>query len=182
MTYKTYLHNPPHLFLKNSKYFISARTYKKIHFFDTDEAKEILVDKIISEFPKYNWEIEDWVVLDNHYHLMADSNDNPDNLSRIIQNIHRSTSIEIKKANALAKQEGKIWYNYWDTCIIFERSYWPRLNYIWFNPVKHGYVDDPKDWKFGSYYYRYDKEADELKEITRKFPCDKLDFEELWRK
>ena len=177
MTYKTYLHNPPHLFLKNTKYFISARTYQKIHFFDTDAAKQMLAESILSEFAKHNWEIEDWVVLDNHYHLMANSNDNPDTLCDIIRNIHRFTSMEIRKMNFLAKQADKIWYNYWDTCITFEKSYWTRLNYIWFNPLKHGYVDDPKDWKFGSYYYRYDQKADEMKEIVQKYPWDKLDLE-----
>ena len=34
----------------------------------------------------------------------------------------------------------QIFYNYWNTCINFEKSYFTRINYFWNNPVKHGYV------------------------------------------
>ncbi len=34
----------------------------------------------------------------------------------------------------------KVWYNYWDTKLTFERSYLARLNYVHQNPVKHGLV------------------------------------------
>ena len=176
-TYKIYPHNPPHLFRKDSKYFITAATYKKIHFFQTDQSKQILLESILKTFSKFNWIIEDWVILDNHYHLMVDVKNNPNDLSRIIRNIHRFTAIEIRKIDSFAKQADKIWYNYWDTCITYENSYNTRINYIWFNPVKHDYVDDPKDWKFGSYYYRARKEIDTLNEIVKKYPCDKLELE-----
>ncbi len=175
--YKEYPHNPPHLYREDSKYFITATTYKKNHYFITDESKQILLDSILKTFSKFNWIVEDWVILDNHYHLMVEVKDNPKDLSNIIRNIHRYTAIEVKKHNKLAKHAEKIWYNYWDTCITFEKSYWPRLNYIWFNPVKHGYVNDPKDWKFGSYYFRVRREEELLNEITKKYPCDKLELE-----
>jgi putative transposase len=175
--YKIYSNNPPHLFRKNSKYFITAATYKKIHYFKSDESKQIILDSILDTFSKFNWIIENWVILDNHYHLMADVKDNPNDLSRIIKNIHRFTAIQIKKNNPQAKQAEKIWYNYWDTCITYEKSYLARINYIWHNPVKHGYVENPEDWKFGSYYSRFRNEQKYTADIISGNPCDKLDLE-----
>ncbi|MBC8180547.1 transposase [candidate division KSB1 bacterium] len=175
--YKEYKHNPPHLFRKNSKYFITAKTYKGYKHFTTDSAKQLLIDSIFTTFTKFNWIIEDWVVLDNHYHLMAEVKDNPNDLSKIIRNIHRYTAIEIKKLNPETRSAEKIWYNYWDTCITFESLYYTRINYIWFNPVKHGYVEDPIDWKFGSYYYRFKDDPDYIKKIVKKYPCDIIDLE-----
>ncbi len=70
----------------------------------------------------------------------------------------------------------KKFHNYWDTCITFKKSYYARLNYIWFNPVKHGYVDDPIKWKFGSYYFRFKKEKQKLQNIKNKYPCDRINI------
>jgi len=177
--YKEYPHNPPHLFRKDSKYFITAATYKRIRFFQTDQFKQILLDSILTTFTKFNWIIEDWVILDNHYHLMTDVKSNPTDLSRIIRNIHRYTAIEIRKINPIAILAEKIWYNYWDTCITFEKSYLACLNYIWNNPVKHEYVENHEEWKFGSYYERYKNNPDYLKVIASENPCNKLDLEYL---
>ena len=174
--YKTYNHNPPHLFKDNSKYFITSSTYKKINHFNTDEAKEFLVDSIYKAFSRFNWIIDDWVILDNHYHIMVEAKDNADRLSGIIRNIHKFSAIWLKKNNSKARNSTKIWHNFWDTCISYEKSYFTRINYIWFNPVKHHYVDDPKDWKFGSYFYRYKDDPLLLKEIILQNPCDKLNL------
>ena len=175
-TYKTYLHNPPHLFRNNAKYFITASTYKSIRYFVTEQAKEQLINSIFIEFSKNNWVIEDWVILDNHYHLMTDARENANQLSNIIREIHKFSALQIKKTNPQAKKANKIWYNYWDTCITFENSYFTRINYIWFNPVKHGYVANPINWRFGSYYLRFKDNPDYVNEIITKYPCDKLDL------
>ena len=95
-------------------------------------------------------------------------------LGNIMREIHKFSALEIKKFVPVAKDIEKVWYNYWDTCITFESSYYTRISYIWFNPVKHGYVNDPKDWKYGSYYYRIKENTDKLKEIVKKCPFDKV--------
>ena len=175
--YKTYSNNPPHLFRNDSKYFITASTLNRIKHYDSDKAKYFLTDSIFQAFTKFNWIIEDWVVLDNHYHLIAEANNNPETLSNIIKEIHKFTAIWIKKNNQQARQAEKIWYNYWDTCITYEKSYLTRINYIWNNPVKHGYIENPEDWKFGSYYYRFRNEQKYTAGIISNNPCDKLDLE-----
>ena len=35
--YKTYIHNPPHLFIDNAKYFVTASTLGKHPYLKTDE-------------------------------------------------------------------------------------------------------------------------------------------------
>ncbi len=53
--YKTYPHNPPHLFVPNAKYFITAATYKKQHYLRFRQAKEILIQSITRGFSDQNW-------------------------------------------------------------------------------------------------------------------------------
>jgi len=34
----------------------------------------------------------------------------------------------------------KVWHNFWDTKLTYEKSYLARLNYVHQNPVRHGLV------------------------------------------
>ena len=170
--YKEYKHNPPHLFSPNTKYFITATTYNKKPFLRLSSAKERLYISHQIEFSKHNWIIEDWVILDNHYHLMVNAHGNPFTLPDIIKEVHRFTALWIKKK--LNIDSKKIFFNYWDSCITYEKSYFVRLNYLWYNPVKHGYVDSPEKWKYGSYYYRFTEEEENMQNQFKKYPFNKL--------
>ncbi|MBN1478849.1 hypothetical protein EH223_14295 [candidate division KSB1 bacterium] len=167
--YKTYLHNPPHLFIPHATYFITGATLHKIHYLITDEIREHVREYMFKSFHHFNWTIDDWVILYNHYHIMARAPRDASSLARLINNFHRFSGLWIKKhLNILG--EDKIWHNYWDTCVDYETSYYARIHYIWVNPVKHKYVDDPNKWQFGSYVSRQEKEIEPIKH----YPIDKL--------
>lgn len=95
--FKTYKHNPPHLFMGNTKYFITASTYEREPFLRLSSAKEKLYSSLQIEFTKYHWEIEDWVILDNHYHLMVNAPEDPTTLPNIFREAHRFSALWIKK-------------------------------------------------------------------------------------
>ena len=176
--YKTYKHNPPHLFRSGAKYFITAATYGRKPFFSGNEAKERLFQSIRKGMEDYGWRLEDWVILDNHYHLMADAPEDPTGLSRMIRDVHRFTALWVKKHRKDFGSEKRIWYNYWDTCITYERSYFARLNYIWHNPVKHGYVRDAGCWRFGSYFDRVRQDRRYVDGLRETYPFDGVHVED----
>ena len=175
--YKKYQHNPPHLFISNAKYFITASTLGKYRYLKSDAAKCAAYDYLTKSLDYFNWELEDWVILDNHIHIMVNAPEESATLSELMNNFHRFTANWLSKHN-IRKVKEKYFHNYWDTCITFEKSYFTRLNYIWFNPVKHGYVDSPEKWKFGSYYYRYREEMKEMKRQIEKYPFDKVKIDD----
>lgn len=145
---KKYKHNPAHLFLDNTYYMITGGTYKKIPYFKNDEDKKLLL-KIINEFcEKFHWSLKDWVILDNHYHLMLKSFVGKD-LPNIFGRIHRKSSNLLKSKSKITS---RIWWNYWDTCIRDEKDFFRRINYIYYNPVKHGYVTNLVDYKWSSFH------------------------------
>ncbi len=86
--------------------------------------------------------------------------------------------ITIGTVNGLQKSPEKIFHNYWDSCMTYERSYFTRLNYVYFNSVKHGYVLHPKEYPFGSYFYRYERFAKELKELECKYPFERVNVKD----
>jgi putative transposase len=175
--YKTYKHNPPHLFRPHAKYFITAAIYRKHHLLRGDDVKHAVLEIMFESFNRHRWRIEEWVLLDNHYHLMADAPEDAMTLSRVINNFHRFSALKIKKNVNPASPSDPVWFNYFDTCITYEKSYFARLNYIWFNPVKHGYVEKPEEWKFGSYFFK-ENGNDEARSIMKNYPCDRIQVED----
>lgn len=170
--FKTYDHNPPHLFRNSTKYFITGAIYEKKQFMREPDTKIAVIKYMFTSFAAQKWQIEEWVVMNNHYHLLADAAENADALPLIINNFHKFSAIWIRKHVTDSANANPIFYNYWDTCIDFEKSYYIRINYIWNNPVKHGKVSDPKDWLWGSYINRMEN-ITEVNRILKNYPSDK---------
>lgn len=62
---------------------------------------------------------------------------------------------EYRRPSRVAKGERGIWQRrYWEHCIRDERDYEKHVDYIHFNPVKHGYVTRAVDWDHSS-IHRY---------------------------
>lgn len=154
---KKYLNNPAHLFVDNSPYFISAAIYQKRNLLASHVIKEHLIKTIQESFAGKDWILKDWVILDNHYHLLAISDKGTD-LTRIINKIHTLSSQFIcAELNA----EKPIWWNYWDYCPRNERDYYIRQSYLYNNPVKHGLVANLLDYPYSSFHTMLKKQGRE---------------------
>ncbi len=58
---------------------------------------------------------------------------------------------EIISDSRQKKRERGIWQRrYWEHIIRDETDYDHHVNYIHYNPVKHGYVKNPSDWQYSS--------------------------------
>lgn len=139
---------PAHLFLDDSPYFLTGATYQKRRLLQHTDLKQRLLDKIIATTRHFGWTLEHWVILDNHYHLMLRSRRGED-LTELMRQIHGGTSGDIAKATQCAKP---VWYNFWDYCPRDDRDYYARLNYLLYNPIKHGYATDLKDYPHSSFH------------------------------
>jgi len=50
-------------------------------------------------------------------------------------------------------REGTVWQRrFWEHHIRDEKDYAAHMDYIHFNPVKHGLVKSPKDWPYSTFY------------------------------
>jgi putative transposase len=50
------------------------------------------------------------------------------------------------------KRESGIWQRrYWEHTIRGDQDYAVHMDYVHFNPVKHGLAADPADWPFSSF-------------------------------
>ena len=86
----------------------------------------------------YHWQLEAWAVFTNHYHMVARGEPNAERLDKYLKHLHGNTAREV---NARDQAVGRrVWFNFWDTRLTFQRSYLAGLNYVHQNPVKHGLV------------------------------------------
>ena len=106
----------------------------------------------------FDFEIIAICVLPNHIHMIL----NPDNIKKypnIITSIkyyfsrHYDVGVETPTYGYVNKGEkGVFQRRYFEHTICSQEELNKHINYIHYNPVKHGYVKNVKDWKYSSFH------------------------------
>ena len=170
---KDWPHAPPHRLLQSGTYMITAGTYQKSHFFKRKKYLAILENLLFKTAEKYSWKLEAWAVLSNHYHFLAHSESGSgESMKTLISELHTRTAIEI---NRLDNQKGRrVWYQFWDTHITYQASYFARMRYIHNNAVHHNIVDNAEEYQFCSAAW-FNLHADRvLKNTVNSLKTDRL--------
>jgi|SoiMethySBSTD1v2_1073268.scaffolds.fasta_scaffold1037405_2 REP-associated tyrosine transposase len=143
-------HTPIHLFRTNATYMCTASLYGDEHLMKTDLRKAEWRDSFHKAAEIYQWKIIAWVVLSNHYHALLRSPGDPGkSIDKFVASYHKFTAAKWNKED---DQIGRpVWWNYFDSCIKDKREFFAKLNYIHWNPVKHGLVKRPEDYGYSSY-------------------------------
>lgn len=129
-------HAPPHWLFGQGIYMVTAGTYRKLPHWNTPERRDFFLDALFARAAEFGWQMQAWAVLSNHYHFIAASPDDPGTLRRFLAKLHMTTAKQLNEWDGI--QGRKVWYQFWDSHITFERSYLARLNYGHHNPVHHG--------------------------------------------
>jgi putative transposase len=127
-------------------FMVTAGTLHKEHFFKGGERLSLLQQSIFDVAEAYGWQLQAWAIFPNHYHFIAKAPEDAASLKTMIQRLHSQTA---RETNRMDKSPGRrVWFQYWDTCLTYEKSYFARLNYVHKNPVKHGIlaVADQYPW------------------------------------
>jgi putative transposase len=131
-------HAPIHKLDANAVYFVTAGTLHKERLFTDKLRLDLLERKLMELASLYHWQLEAWAVFANHYHIVARGFPDSANLGRVLKHLHTDTAREL---NRLDRKEGrKVWHNFRDTKLTFEKSYLARLNYVHQNAVHHKLV------------------------------------------
>jgi len=93
-----------------------------------------------------------YVFLFDHFHMIIQPTGDG-NFSDIMHSLKTNFTREYKELIGLSSSQSmKFWQKrFWDHVIRDDRDFENHLHYIHFNPVKHGYVKDPRDWQDSSY-------------------------------
>ena len=160
--------------------FITIVTYKR---------QPILIkniDQIRQSFTQtqYNFHIIAGVVLENHMHIIIQS-EKAEDFSKIIQSFKSKFSRQMQfNENQTEEQKNRrekgIWQRkYYDHIIRNENDFYKHLDYIHYNPIKHDYVKKAKDWKYSSFkkFVRMGYYDENWCNFEDKYKISNLDYE-----
>lgn len=127
-------------------------TAKRRRFLTAEVSRECL-RWAIKECQKDNFfEIDAWVLLPDHMHCIWTMLESDTNFSKRWSIIKRFFTQRFRQAERIAEP---YWQpRFWEHWIRDDRDYENHMNYIHYNPVKHGLVESPRDWEWSS-FHRY---------------------------
>jgi len=105
----------------------------------------------------YPFGIEAWVVLPDHSHAVWTLPDGDADFSTRWGLIKRGFSLGVGRgervsASRRGKGERGVWqWRFWEHAIRDERDFAAHVDYVHFNPVKHGFVAHAGDWPYSTF-------------------------------
>jgi putative transposase len=118
---------------------------------------DALRDAIRRAHQRAPFHIDAWVVLPDHMHCMWTLPESDSDFSSRWRDIKTAFSkslpaTERRSPVMVRRGERGIWQRrYWEHTIRDDRDYAAHMDYVHFNPVKHGLSATPADWPYSSF-------------------------------
>ncbi len=158
---------------------VTSGTYQKEHFFRSRKRLRFLAALLLNEAARRGWKLEAWAVFSNHYHWIGKSPEteaSSESLRSLVSGIHRQSALY---ANHLDGTPGrKVWHNFHESSLTYDKSCFARLNYVIENPVKHGLVQSAVDydWCSAAWFERHATAA--FQKTIRSFKTDRIGIDD----
>lgn len=145
-----------------ASYFFTLVTFHRKPLFDQAERVADLRKAFSEEMARRPFFIDAIVIMPDHIHAIWTLPLNDADYSIRWRNIKRTFTLAIPQdqrpkvmGSRQRKQEQAIWQRrFWEHRLRDEKDFNRHVDYIHYNPVKHGNVALPVDWKFSS-IHRY---------------------------
>jgi putative transposase len=141
-------HGPEHWLFEQGLYIVTAGTYQKLAHLNSPAKRDFFQESLFRYADEFGWNLRAWAVLANHYHFVAASPTDPRTLRKFLGKLHMKTAEQLNLWDNMPNR--RIWFQFWDSHITYERSYLARLNYVHQNPVRHGLVPVAENYKWCS--------------------------------
>jgi REP element-mobilizing transposase RayT len=140
-------------------YHVYSRCINKENLMEPDEIKDLMIIVIKETQEKFDFELNEFDILDNHFHFTIRIKNTTDTISKILQRIK---SVFAKRYNKLNGRSGPFWNERFGSSIIEKAKnivgyFIYLLFYTGYNSVRKGKVKDPRDYKYSSFNCYLDK-------------------------
>ncbi len=151
---------------------VTAGTFQKFPFFRSSARLTVLCERLLTLAGEAGWQLQAWAVFPNHYHFVAISPPKAASLRRFLTRLHAGTAKEINKADRTPGR--RVWFQYWDSQITYQRAYLARLNYVLQNAVRHGLVREASLYPWCSAGWLQRKADPAFCKTLQAFPSDRV--------
>ena len=158
------------VYIPGSWYFFTVVTYKRQPILTTETGLAALKAAVVETRAKYPFTSIAWVILPDHLHYIWQLPDGDADFStrwslikwRFTRGYLRGEGGTNGDRSASRKRhrEQNIWQRrFWEHCIRDDEDLERHIDYIHYNPVKHGLVHEPLQWRFSSAHRAEYKES-----------------------
>lgn len=144
---------------KGGTFFFTVVTFKREKILTKTENVQLLRESFKPVMRNHPFKIDAFVLLPDHLHCIWTNPENDSDYStrwRLIKsNFTRRCEDKISHKpfeSRKRKKEQAVWQRrFWEHQIRNSPDFIRHVEYIHYNPVKHGYVRSPKDWPYSSF-------------------------------
>jgi putative transposase len=148
------------IYAPGGTFFFTLVTYERKQIFRQEPAVNLLRNAFRYIMQKHPFTIEAAVVLPDHLHMIwrlpENDSDYPTRWRLIKSHFthHWEDGRNIPTtASRQSKGERAVWQRrYWEHLIRDDQDWQQHVDYIHYNPVKHGLVCAPVEWKYSSFH------------------------------
>lgn len=138
-------------YLPGGIYFFTVVTFHRVPFFTDEHRVEILRQAFRKVMATRPFEIDAMVILSDHLHCIWRMPEGDADYSSRWREIKKAVSRQINTATN-ARNERMVWQRrFWEHAIRDEEDWRRHVDYIHYNPVKHGLASHPGDWVWSSF-------------------------------
>ena len=138
-------------------YFFTVVTHQRRPIFTDETRVEILRQALRKAMTARPFEIDAMVILPDHIHCLWRMPAGDADYASRWREIKKATSREISRVTN-QRHERFVWQRRFWEHLIRDKEDWRRhLDYIHFNPVKHGLVQRPGEWRWSSFAHAVSK-------------------------
>ena len=133
-------------------YFFTVVTHKRRCFLTSSLARDKLRHALVTVNKSRPFKTVAICLLPDHLHCIWKLPEGDSDFSQRWGSIKSIFSREYRKSIPIPERQAeKIWQNrFWERLIRDEDDLSVHIDYTHFNPVKHGYVNNPAEWEFST--------------------------------
>jgi putative transposase len=129
--------------------FLTAVCYDRRPYLQSNQAKALLLS-VMREVKKYTpFSMMAYAILDDHFHWIIRPGDT--DFSKIMQSVKLRFVHRLKKAKSIQGNVTLWQRRFWDHVIRDSEDFNKHMDYVHYNPVKHGYAARPMDYHWSSF-------------------------------
>lgn len=149
-------------FVNGGTFFFTVTSFNRQKIFTSPAFRTALRKSILETQQQFPFEINAWVLLPDHIHciwtLPDDDYDYSKRWSMIKRLVTQACKYHLPLNNLTApsrlkRNESTIWQRrFWEHTISNNSDYENHLNYIYWNPVKHGHSNSVSEWPYSTFH------------------------------
>ena len=139
-------------YIPNAVVFITCVTKSRRRLFQHEENIDLFWHTLHKVQEHHAFQLLAYVILTDHFHWLIKVDDKDGDFSKVMHSFKRGFTFNYKRRGRVSDSL-QIWQNrFWDHVIRDEKDLENHLDYIHWNPVKHGLVKQPQDWPHSSFH------------------------------